>query len=258
MSENHTGRYPPPNPWGASPQHGPHGGQHGVTTPIVIRTFAYIRAAATKGLAVGALVLIAGELTMPPTLKPSYLIGTFHGSIEAAEIKAKQPATVALNNELATTQANAQARAQIEVNNAQVQQQMTASALELQATLANVADAVCIGGGIWALLNGQDDRYSSAAKQTCGAGDALRDSINDDLRRANRDYSGIVNRPQNIRAPEPPRPAPATRPVRAHTETVTRPYVTRSGQTVSFMDVSQQLNDVYDESPIPETAARRR
>jgi hypothetical protein len=105
------------------------------------------------GLALGG-ILYFGDATLPEHLKPSNLLGGFHGRVETAEIKAKQETTIQFEREKADAQAAAQIKWQMEMEVFRQQQQVMAQSLEAMATAAQIADAACLGSPLVTMFMG--------------------------------------------------------------------------------------------------------
>jgi hypothetical protein len=162
--------------------------------PAVARAMTFARVLSAKAGLV-ALVVIAAELAMPPEFKPSFMLGKFHGSIDAAEILAKQEEQVEFERRLAETRAIAAANAQIEQQLAAQQQQAIAESLQAQSAIANLADSGCVMGTVLNGLFGEDEsirKWGNALQSACGVGDQVRAGIAGSLAGAIRDNSGVV------------------------------------------------------------------
>jgi hypothetical protein len=121
--------------------------------PALSRAIALAKKLTFGGLLLGG-VLYFGDATLPESLKPSTLLGGFHGRVETAEIKSKQETAIQFEREKADAQARAQAEWQMEVEAFRQQQAVTAQSLETMAAAAQIADAACIGSGLVPLLMG--------------------------------------------------------------------------------------------------------
>lgn len=159
----------------------------------VARALAFARGLSGTTVILTALVLIA-QGAMPPGSKPSDIIGAFHGRTEAAEIAAKQAATVEYEKKLAEARANPPAAAQIETQTAQTQQQVMAGSLATQQEAANLADGACIAGNVLSLFGPDAKDVANALQQGCGAGDAIRRNMNQQLAGAARNGSAVIQR----------------------------------------------------------------
>lgn len=150
------------------------------------RVFSYARnlAASTMVLAAGMFV---AEKILAPEYKPSYLMGHFAGSVEQADIEAKQAAAVAFARQQAEAQAQAQARAQIEAEVSRQQQQMMADSLAAQSFIANGADIACLAFNL--LGDGQTD-----TRALCAYGDQVRRTMVESQARAGRDGASVQPR----------------------------------------------------------------
>lgn len=160
------------------------------------RALAFLRSvSAGAGLMFGA--VFVGELALPHDMKPSTVLGRFHGNTETAEIEAARDAKVRLERELAEAHAAPPATWQMEQQLNQAQMQATQQALETQAGIANLADAACVTGGILGGLFGDDPtmkQWGDALQKGCGVGDQVRSNMNDQLAGAARNGSGVVRR----------------------------------------------------------------
>jgi hypothetical protein len=105
------------------------------------------------GLALGG-ILYFGDATLPEHLKPSNLLGGFHGRVETADIKAKRDTSIRYEGEKADAQAAAQAKWQMEMEIFRQQQAKIAQSLETMATAAQIADAACLGAPLATLFMG--------------------------------------------------------------------------------------------------------
>ena len=105
------------------------------------------------GLALGG-VLYFGDATLPDHLKPSTLLGGFHGRVETADIKAKRDTSIQYEGEKADAQAAAQAKWQMEMEIFRQQQAKIAESLDTMATAAQIADAACLGSPLVTLFMG--------------------------------------------------------------------------------------------------------
>jgi hypothetical protein len=136
--------YAPPNPQNISAQpffNFPGAAQQ---PSAISRALALGKKLTFGGLALGG-ILYFGDATLPEHLRPSTLLGAFHGRVETSEIKAKQETAIQFERERADAQARAQAEWQMEVEAFRQQQAVTAQSLQTMATAAQIADAACLG-----------------------------------------------------------------------------------------------------------------
>jgi len=162
----------------------------------VARAIAFARGISGKAVML-ALGVFALQAVMPEGRRPSDLIGSFHGSTETAEIRAKQEAAVDYERRMADAKSGPPADWQIEQMTAQTQLQERAKSYEMQEQAAQLADLACMGSAFVTALFGDtpDARaWRDGLREGCGTGDAIRDHINSDLARAARQGSGIVPR----------------------------------------------------------------
>lgn len=139
------------------------------------------------------LVLIA-EATLPMAYKPSELIGTFHGRLEAADAAAKIGPVTALTRKNAEASSQPPAFAGMETEAFRQQQQVLADSLQTQSVIANTADAACVGAK-FVSPNDQDWGWlGTLLSQGCGLGDSARGVMMDTLRRGGQN-SVLIQRP---------------------------------------------------------------
>lgn len=119
------------------------------------------------GLALGG-ILYFGDATLPDYLKPSTLLGGFHGRVETADINAKQEKAIQFERQKADAQAAAQAKWQMEVEAFRQQQAAMAETLQTMATAAQIADAACLGAPLATLFMG-DTQQAREIKRTMQA-----------------------------------------------------------------------------------------
>ena len=162
----------------------------------VARVLAFARGLSGKAVVL-ALAVFGLQAVMPEGRRPSDLIGSFHGSTEKAELNAKRDAQAQYEATLAAARAAAPANYQMETQLSQTQQQVIAGSLETQSSMANLADAACIGGGLLGAVFGQNQDTAQLAqglKSACGAGDAIRRNMTNTLADTAREGSGVVQR----------------------------------------------------------------
>jgi hypothetical protein len=147
---------------------------------------------------IGLAAIVFGlQAAMPEGHRPSDVFGSFNGSLDSAEIKAKQDATVEFDRRRAEAQAAPSANLQMEqaLNQAQLQAQLRA--LEAQEQAAQIADLACMGAGLVTPFFGdtRDAReWRDLLKQGCHTADAIRVRINEILAATAREGSGVVQR----------------------------------------------------------------
>lgn len=159
----------------------------------LVRAMQYARVMTSKALMLGGAVWIA-EAILPEAIKPSSMLGGFVGSVEVADIKTKQEAVVEFARQQAEAASIPPAQAQMETDVFRTQQQVLAESMGVQTGAAQIADFACIVGS---LIPGNDPDFGDfgkAMKGACGAGDALRKNIVDDLATGGRDGSAIIDR----------------------------------------------------------------
>lgn len=161
----------------------------------IARSLGFLRTLVPQAIVLAAGVIVA-EAALPPSLKPSTLLGHFHGSLDTAEINAKQGAVVRLEEEMTTARTAPPANWQMEAQIAAQQQQAVAEALQGQAGMANLADTSCILGGVLGALNINPDwnNVGKAMAGACGVGDGIRANMADTLAKTGRDNSALVQR----------------------------------------------------------------
>jgi hypothetical protein len=119
------------------------------------------------GLVLGG-ILYFGDATLPESLKPSTLLGGFHGRVETADINAKQEKVIQFERQKADVMAAAQAKWQMEVEAFRQQQAAIAETLQTMATAAQIADAACLGAPLATLFMG-DTQQAREIKRTMQA-----------------------------------------------------------------------------------------
>jgi len=171
------------------------GGQPYAATGGIARSLGYLRALVPQAIVLAACVIVA-EAALPPAAKPSTLLGSFHGSLDTAEINAKQGAVVQFEEDMTSARTAPPANWQMEAQVAAQQQQAVAEALQAQAGMANLADLACVTGGILGALNLGGEWNQAGEKMTgaCGVGDQFRKSMADTLATTARDNSALVKR----------------------------------------------------------------
>jgi hypothetical protein len=142
----------------------------GVTKPAggVARAMTFAKGMSRKAFILMGVVAFF-QYVMPDNLKPSNIIGGFHGMTESAELKAKQPAAAEYEGTLADAKARAATSWQMEAEAFRQQQEVTARSLETMATAAQIADAACLGAPLATLFLG-DTREAREIQRTMQAG----------------------------------------------------------------------------------------
>jgi hypothetical protein len=128
------------------------------------------------GLVLGG-VLYFGDAVLPEHLKPSTLLGGFHGRVETAEIMAKRDTTIQFEGEKANAQAAAQAKWQMEMEVFRQQQAKIAESLETMATAAQIAASACLGAPLATMLMGDTEEargIQSAMHAACAEAARIR------------------------------------------------------------------------------------
>lgn len=150
-----------------------------------------------------SLIVVAAELVIPSPMKPSEIIGRFHGSIDAADAQKKQDALADLARKQAQAQAEPPAVAQMETEAFRVQQQALADSLGMQSGVANLADLACMIGAFVPNDQGSDPNgIGDGLRSACGVGDQVRQHMVDTLKRGGQQGSTLMQRPlPNARAP---------------------------------------------------------
>jgi hypothetical protein len=134
--------------------------------PILGRVLGIVRGFTGLAGAV-SLTALAAEAVLPAAVKPSVLIGCFHGRIEAADADTKARAVTALTRLNAEAAAQPPAVAQMETEAFRVQQQALADSLGVQSGVANLA---CVIGTIIP-RGGDGDAIGQGLRGACGVGD---------------------------------------------------------------------------------------
>lgn len=158
------------------------------------RVMRIIRGITLPTIAISGL-LIAGETIMPPSLKPSDWIGSFHGNIEAADANAKREALVELARRQAEEVAREQGKVQMEL--AILQQQMLTlhESMTGLSDQANVADWVCIAGRLMSGTSNRDARdWGRTMAGACGYSDSVREQQQAQYQALSRKYAALMVR----------------------------------------------------------------
>ena len=135
--------------------------------PALSRAIALAKKLTFGGLVLGG-ILYFGDATLPESLKPSTLLGGFHGRVETADINAKQEKVIQFERQKADVMAAAQAKWQMEVEAFRQQQAVTAKSLSMMATAAQIADAACLGSPLVTMFMG-DTREAREIRATMQA-----------------------------------------------------------------------------------------
>jgi hypothetical protein len=142
-----------------------------------------------------SLAVVAAELVIPSPMKPSEIIGRFHGSLDAADAQKKQDALAELTRKQAQAQAEPPAVAAMETEAFRVQQQALADSLGVQGGVANMADLACIVGGLIPRDDPDADQFGRALRGACGVGDQVRRNMVDTLKKGGQEGSTLMQRP---------------------------------------------------------------
>jgi hypothetical protein len=147
-----------------------------------------------------SLVVVMAELIVPSPMKPSEIIGRFHGSIDAADALKKQDALAELTRKQAEAQATPPAIAQMETEAFRVQQQALADSMGMQSGIANLADLACMIGAFVPNDRQTDPNgIGDGLRSACGVSDKVRQNMVDTLKRGGQSGSTLMQRP----APRP-------------------------------------------------------
>lgn len=176
--------------WKASPPSPP-----AIHSQILSRSVGLIRG--LTGLAgLMSFAVLTAEATLPASYKPSTLIGSFHGRLEAADAAAKAAAVTALTRQNAEAASQPPAFAGMETSAFQTQQQVLAGSLQTQSSIANTADAACMGSQLIPRDNQDWGWLGDLLSMGCGVGDHVRQGMLDTLRRGGQDNSVLIQRPR--------------------------------------------------------------
>jgi hypothetical protein len=178
-------------PSSAFPQSPPSADQPG--RPIFGRVLGIMRGLTGLAGAV-SLIALAAEAVLPASVKPSILIGGFHGRIESADADAKARAITELARRNAEAVALPPAMAHMETEAFRVQQQAIADSLGVQSGVANMADLACVIGTIIP-RGGDGDAIGQGLRGACGVGDQVRSSMVETLKRGGQSGSTLIQRP---------------------------------------------------------------
>ena len=137
-----------------------------------------------------------GELIMPSPLKPSELMGRFHGRIDTADITAKQTAVVEFERRQAEAHAVPPALTAMETEAFRVQQQALYDSLAMQTTTTNTFDFLCVLGSLIPReASGDWKNVGNGLRSGCGVGDKLRQNMVESLKRGGQQGSTLMQRP---------------------------------------------------------------
>jgi hypothetical protein len=141
-------------------------------------------------------LMFVAEKVLAPEYKPTTMIGRFAGDTEKSEIVAKQPAVVEFTARTTAAQVNAAAAAQMEAEISRVQQQAMAEALAAQTFAANASDLGCMLSGLIPNTATRDWRQiGDALHSGCGVSDRIRKNMMEQLAKAGRNGSALIQRP---------------------------------------------------------------
>ena len=166
-----------------------------VHSAIVTRVAGLVRGFTGLAGAVSLGVLVA-EAVLPMAYKPSTIIGTFHGRVEAADAAAKIGPVTALTRQNAEAAAQPPAFAGMETEAFRQQQQVLADSLQTQSAIANTADAACVGSKFVSPNDRDWGWLGSLLSMGCGMGDQVRGNMMSTLRRGGQDNSVLIQRPR--------------------------------------------------------------
>ena len=184
-----------------TPEHRPDWKAPVPTTPPAIHSQTLSRViGVVRGLTgvagVMSLSVLATEAALPAAYKPSTLIGSFHGRIEAADAAAKAGPVTALTRQNAEAASQPPAFASMEASAFQTQQQVLASSLQTDTSIVNAADAACLGGKLIPHDNQDWGWLGSLLSLGCEIGDQTRQDMMNTLRRGAQDNSVLIQRPR--------------------------------------------------------------
>jgi len=178
---------------GLPPPLGQFGAQQNKSSSIA-RFMAYARGFAINSIVLG-LFVFAAEIVFAPEYKPSHLMGGYVGSVEKAEIGAKQAASVEFTRRQAEAQAQAQANAAIETETARQQQDAVRDSLNVESSIANFTDLGCILGSLIPNdASGDWQTVGPALRSACGVSTGIRDHMVEEQARAARHGTAIEPR----------------------------------------------------------------
>lgn len=174
----------------SEPEHQP-----ALNNPILTRVVGLVRGF-TGVAGVITFGVLAAEAVLPAPIKPSMLIGSFHGRIEAADANAKRDSTAAFTRTNASAAAEPPGFTAMETEAFRQQQQVLADALQTQSAIANFGDAACVIGQ---LIPRDDKDWGSTGgflRNACGVGDQVRQNMVQTLKRGGQDNSVLIQRPR--------------------------------------------------------------
>lgn len=179
--------------WKAAPSTPP-----AISSPTLSRVIGLGRG--FTGLAgIVSLTVLAAEATLPASYKPSTIIGSFHGRVEAADAAAKVGPVTALTRKNAEAASQPPAFAGMEAEAFRQQQQVLADALASQRAIANTADAACVGGQLIPRDSKDWGWLGDMLSLGCGVGDQVRQDMMTTLKRGGQDNSVLLQRPRASR-----------------------------------------------------------
>jgi hypothetical protein len=164
--------------------------------PAIARAIALAKKLTFGGLVLGG-ILYFGDATLPDYLKPSTLLGGFHGRVETADIKAKQETAIQFERQKADAQAAAQAKWQMEMEIFRQQQAKMAESLDAIVAAIQIADAACMSAPLVTLLMGdtrEAREIQAIAKAGCGEAARLRGEMTRIQTAAAQQGSAIMQR----------------------------------------------------------------
>ena len=142
-----------------------------------------------------SIAVFAAEVTLPARLKPSMVIGSFHGRIEAADAAAKADAVTALARRTSEAAAQPPAFTTMETDAFREQQKVLVDSMHTQTAVANGADAACVAGQLIPRDNQSYGWLRELLRSGCGVGDQVRQNMMETLRRGGQDNSVLIQRP---------------------------------------------------------------
>lgn len=139
--------------------------------------------------------VLGAEGVLPDAYKPSTLIGSFHGRVEAADAKAKLGPVTALTRKTAERAAQPPAFAAMETEAFRQQQQVLADSLQTDNAIANTADAACMVGKVIPTGDRDWGWLGTALLQACDISPTVRKGMMNTLRHGGQDNSVLIQRP---------------------------------------------------------------
>ena len=162
----------------------------------VARAIAFARGMSGKAVLLAGGVFIL-QAVMPPGSKPSDLLGSFHGALDSAQMKAAQKAQVEYDRAVTDAKTSPPINWQMEAEVARQQQEAIAKSLETQENAAQIADAVCLGAPLATLLMGdtaQARDIARAGQAACAEAARIRADITRIQAEAARSGSALMAR----------------------------------------------------------------